>query len=711
MKKFISIILFLVSSIAFGADNLIGSGSQWQLVDNAGARWNAAVAYTTNGSGDVYTLGGLSAAGDNYYGDNVSGNHLLLANDGKKWGLNVFYTTDGHGNVVPISAGGGGGAAWGAITGTLSAQTDLQTALNAKANTSSLATVATSGAYADLSGKPTIPTAVSQLTNDSAFVNAAGAAAAAPVQSVFGRTGAVVAGSSDYTTSLVSEGSNLYFTNARAQAAVSATLPLVDTAGVFTINAFGGDSGTGGSAGAVPAPAAVSAEQGFMLGAGGSFTANDTQKPNNAPFQLTAQAQPVSGNQKMLNALIVQNGASTYAVVAGGTTKTVTIYNVTDQAQPQLRGSITIAGSYGACGSNASWPYVYIPASGGRTLTVLNISNPNNPVVTGTYSWAANTTSIYGCAYYNGLVFMAGQSRGLGILDVGNGVSGGTPALPVLAFDEGGTAECSVANSCKSFGVAVDGANSIAYVTTFSTATPWTYRELKAYSFASSITAPTLLQDLAMPAGAKPLGVTLNLGTKTAFVTDANATVIDVVDLTNVSTGGMSNLSTMAPTGGRTFNSELAAIVASGSNYVYIPGGGNAVQGGIDMYDLTNRSAPKWVAAVLDPLANNVFGSGVIDPRGGYIYIGSYGTGTAGSALDIFSMPFEKSTVGTGSISQLTIKNIFQLPVQASGVTPTCAAAADSGKLTLTNGLILCVCNGATPAWVTASTGTVACTF
>jgi hypothetical protein len=39
----------------------------------------------------------------------------------------------------------------------------------------SLSAVATSGAYADLSGKPTIPTAISQLTNDSAFVNQAGA--------------------------------------------------------------------------------------------------------------------------------------------------------------------------------------------------------------------------------------------------------------------------------------------------------------------------------------------------------------------------------------------------------------------------------------------------------------------------------------------------------------------------------------------------------
>lgn len=52
--------------------------------------------------------------------------------------------------VVPDSA------TWGNITGTLSNQTDLQNALNAKVDTSSLATVATSGSYDDLTNKPTI---------------------------------------------------------------------------------------------------------------------------------------------------------------------------------------------------------------------------------------------------------------------------------------------------------------------------------------------------------------------------------------------------------------------------------------------------------------------------------------------------------------------------------------------------------------------------
>lgn len=59
---------------------------------------------------------------------------------------------------------------WGNITGNIANQTDLQTILNSKVNISSLAQVATTGAYSDLSGKPTIPTKTSQLTNDAGFV-------------------------------------------------------------------------------------------------------------------------------------------------------------------------------------------------------------------------------------------------------------------------------------------------------------------------------------------------------------------------------------------------------------------------------------------------------------------------------------------------------------------------------------------------------------
>lgn len=77
--------------------------------------------------------------------------------------------TDG---VLATTGGGKADAVdWGNITGTLSNQTDLKNALDAKADTSSLATVATSGSYTDLSNQPTIPTKVADLSDGANYVN------------------------------------------------------------------------------------------------------------------------------------------------------------------------------------------------------------------------------------------------------------------------------------------------------------------------------------------------------------------------------------------------------------------------------------------------------------------------------------------------------------------------------------------------------------
>jgi hypothetical protein len=67
---------------------------------------------------------------------------------------------NGDGTITFTNTGGGGGSvSWGSIVGTLSNQTDLLTALNLKADISSLSAVATSGDYNDLSNIPTIPAA------------------------------------------------------------------------------------------------------------------------------------------------------------------------------------------------------------------------------------------------------------------------------------------------------------------------------------------------------------------------------------------------------------------------------------------------------------------------------------------------------------------------------------------------------------------------
>lgn len=63
-------------------------------------------------------------------------------------------------NVISATGGGGGGdGVWGQITGDIADQTDLQQEFANYTPTSNLATVATTGAYNDLSGLPTIPAA------------------------------------------------------------------------------------------------------------------------------------------------------------------------------------------------------------------------------------------------------------------------------------------------------------------------------------------------------------------------------------------------------------------------------------------------------------------------------------------------------------------------------------------------------------------------
>ena len=83
--------------------------------------------------------------------------------------------------LTPISVDGKG-----RVTGT-STPVTITPAWASVTGKPAFATVATSGAYSDLSGAPTIPTNTNQLTNGAGFITTSGA----PVQSVNGATGAV----------------------------------------------------------------------------------------------------------------------------------------------------------------------------------------------------------------------------------------------------------------------------------------------------------------------------------------------------------------------------------------------------------------------------------------------------------------------------------------------------------------------------------------
>lgn len=74
-------------------------------------------------------------------------------------GAGITIVDNGDGSVTFTSTGGVGSVAWGDITGTLSAQTDLQNALDDKADITSLGATAFSNDYNDLDNLPTIPAA------------------------------------------------------------------------------------------------------------------------------------------------------------------------------------------------------------------------------------------------------------------------------------------------------------------------------------------------------------------------------------------------------------------------------------------------------------------------------------------------------------------------------------------------------------------------
>lgn len=104
----------------------------------------------------------------------------------------------------------------------------------------------------NVTGSPLTSNGVISITgagNATQYINGLGQLATLPpssVTSVFGRTGVVTAASGDYTTTQVTEGTNLYYTNTRVYAAITATSPIVFTAATGVISCPTCGTGTGG---------------------------------------------------------------------------------------------------------------------------------------------------------------------------------------------------------------------------------------------------------------------------------------------------------------------------------------------------------------------------------------------------------------------------------------------------------------------------------
>ena len=152
----------------------------------------------------------------------------------------------------------------------------------------------------------------------------------APVQSIFGRTGVVIAVSGDYTTSLVTEGSNLYFTNSRA---IGSTLTGY-TSGAGTLSSsdtvLSAIQKLNGNLSAITVPVqSVFGRTGSVVSASGDYTTSQVTEGSNLYFTngrsigstltgFTASAGTISSTDSVLSALqkdAANSSANTTAIL------------------------------------------------------------------------------------------------------------------------------------------------------------------------------------------------------------------------------------------------------------------------------------------------------------------------------------------------------------------------------------------------------------
>ena len=406
-----------------------------------------------------------------------------------------------------------------------------------------------------------------------------------------------------------------------------------------SVNVFTGDSGSGGVKGIVPAPPANSYGSGDFLSAGGSWLYVDQSKTINQDFSLVTQGPVPSGAPgtiKYENTIIFTSivTGKKYAIGTGFIgSPTLTIWDISDQTNPIITGTFTAAGGgiYNCTvGVVSGVQYAFVGYNSGSHFVVINLTNPAAPSQTSTTVVTGTPGSIYGVSFLNGYVYCATQSAGLVVMDVGGGT--GTPAIPVQTYTQGAP--------FKSFGVVAIGTN--VYTTYFSTSNPFTIRQIISWTLTGlgSASVPSLVQSLQVTAAGEALG--LSVSGNTAFVTTAAAGAynINLVDITTPS--AMTNLSQI--NSANAFNSAFYAV--ANGNYLYVPSGANATYGGaIDAYDITNRSAPVHIAQVTTGNANEVFGG--IALSGGYIFCANYGiVASNNGSFDVFTQVNSNAIIG-----------------------------------------------------------------
>jgi hypothetical protein len=232
-----------------------------------------------------------------------------------------------------------------------------------------------------------------------------------PVSSVFGRTGAITAQAGDYTTSQVTEGSNLYFTNARAVSALTGQSNTLFTNGAGYLTSLSGaasstlltDNNTFGGNNTVTQPLSltntigtttIATGQGFTIGSsqfvlqqGSGFAGFGTNSPTSL---ITMQA--------ATPALTFFNGTNIDTITEGATgaltTNTVSNSSMSWQQNGTTRLIINSGGTSGGGFVGIS------TTTASNTLTVASSSGPQLALADGTNSSFATVFRSIGSNFY-----------------------------------------------------------------------------------------------------------------------------------------------------------------------------------------------------------------------------------------------------------------------------------------------------------------------
>jgi len=154
-------------------------------------------------------------------------------------------------------------------------------------------------------------------------------------------------------------------------------------------------------------------------------------------WDVSDPANPVLTSTLILSAGIVNDvkvspDGSVAVATHEGLDEGITLLDLSDPLQPSV---ITHYGEELENGVHNVWledRYLYLagaPAGLGLRFHVLDISDPANPVRLSL--WHAGSSFLHDVYVRDGLAFLSYWDVGLVILDVGNGVAGGTPSEPV----------------------------------------------------------------------------------------------------------------------------------------------------------------------------------------------------------------------------------------------------------------------------------------